>query len=180
MRLSVSLLRVGLCVMAVLLVFRPSALFSADSRDLARLRSTNPAIALLIAEADKRSLLFHKLVADLARTDGLVYVEAGWCGHGVRACVPHSIARAGPFRLLRILIDPYDAQHVGIAHLAGIIAHEMQHALELLADPRVTSAAAMFWFYEREAPAGGAFETAAAILVSDRVSREMANALRSQ
>jgi hypothetical protein len=175
MRLRVSV-RVGLCVTATLLVSRPSALFSADLRE--RLRSSHPAIALAIAEADKHSPRFHRLLEDLARTDGLVYVEPGQCGHGVRACLPHTIARAGQRRLLFILIDPYDVAHSAPAHLAGIIAHEVQHALEFLSDVKVTNAAAMFMFYKRDASARGTFETAAAVLVSSSVSREMADALR--
>src|SRR6188474_365490 len=105
MRLGVSV-RVGLCVAATLLVIRPGALFSADLSG--RLRSSHPAVALAIAEADKHSARFRKLLEDLGRTDGLVYVEPGQCGHGVRACLPHTIARAGQRRLLFILIDPSD------------------------------------------------------------------------
>ena len=177
MRLGVSL-RVGLCVTATLLAFRPSPLFSADLGDGPRLRSSNPAIVRSIAEADKHSSIFRQLVDDLARTDGIIYIEAGQCGHSVRACLPHSIAQSGQFRLLRILIDPYDTDHAGVAHLAGTIAHELQHALEILSDLSVTNAAAMFAFYGREPSADGVFETAAAILVSDRVSGEMTDALR--
>jgi hypothetical protein len=175
MRLRVSVW-VGLCVTATLLIIRPSALFSADLNG--RLRSSHPTIALSIAEADKHSPRFHKLLEDIGRTDGIVYVEAGECGHGVRACLPHKIVWAGPRRLLFILIDPYDVAHSAPAHLAGIIAHEVQHALEFLSDANVTNAAAMFMFYKRDASARGTFETAAAVLVSNRVSREVTDALR--
>jgi len=172
MRFGGSLLRSGLCVIA--LVFWSSVLFSADLRDLARLRSPDPLIAALMADANRRSMTFHELVEDIAQTDGLVYVETGHCGHGVRACVPHSITRSGPFRLLHILIDPHDARNGSAAEVSGIIAHELQHALEILFDPTVTNAAAMFAFYHREPPAHGVFETYAAILTGDRVSREIA------
>ena len=131
MRFGGSLLRSGLCVIA--LVFWSSVLFSADLRDLARLRSPDPLIAALMANANRRSMTFHELLEDIAHTDGLVYVETGHCGHGVRACVPHSITRSGPFRLLHILIDPHDARNAGAAEVSGIIAHELQHALEVLA-----------------------------------------------
>ena len=153
---------------------------TADTSSKAKVLETKVPDAgeMSIAEADKQSSIFHQLLDELARTNGIVYIEAGKCGHGVRACVPHSIALAGPFRLLRILIHPYDAGHASAAQLAGIIAHEVQHALELLSDLSVTNAAAMFSFYGRAPSADGAFETAAAIVASDRVSREMTDAVR--
>jgi hypothetical protein len=173
MRLNGSLRRSGLFVAALFLVMWPRLVFTISWREQARLRSDNPAITRLIATADQRSTTFHGLLEDIGRTDGIVYIATGLCGHGVRACMPHSIARSGPFRLLRILIDP---KYVNLddAHLTGIIGHELQHALEILSDPTITSAAAMFNFYKRTAPASGAFETAAAILVGDRVKGEMA------
>ena len=176
MRLTVCQ-HVRLFVVATLLGFLPSGLLFAESHDLTRLRSGNPAIASLIADADSESTTFRKLVEELARTDGLVYVETGRCGHGVRACVPHSMALAGRFRLLHILLDPHDLQSVPSERLAGLIAHELRHALELLSDPAVTNDAAMFMFYRRDAPPHGAFETAAATLVGDQVSRELSVAL---
>jgi len=179
MRLNGFLRRSGLFVAALFLVMWPRLALSADWREQARLRSDNPAIARLIETADQRSVTFHGLLEDIARTDGIVYVATGLCGHGVRSCMPHSIARSGPFRLLRILIDP---KYINIddAHLTGIIGHELQHALEILSDPKITSAAAMFNFYKRAAPVSGAFETARAILVGDRVTGEMAIAGRDE
>ena len=172
MKPSGSLKRGALFVVALLLVIWPRLLLSAGWRDLIRLRSENPVIARLIAKADERSLTFHGLLEDIARTDGLVYVGTGQCGHGVRACMPHSIICSGSFRLLRILIDPRYLD-TDDAQLTGIIAHELQHAREILSDPTIRNAAAMFMFYKREAPARGAFETAAAILIGDRVTGEM-------
>jgi len=173
MRLNGSLCRSGLFIVALFMVMWPRLVFSTSWQEQVHLRSENPAITRLIARADQRSITFHGLLEDMARTDGLVYVETGLCGHGVRACMLHSITRSGPFRLLRILIDPQSA-NTDDAHLAGIIGHELQHALEVLSNPKITSGAAMFNFYNRTAPASGAFETAAARLVGDRVIGEMA------
>jgi len=175
MGLTGSLRRGGLFVVAFVLVMSPRLVFSTSWREQLRLRTGNPAIAQLIARADEQSITFHNLLEDMARTDGLVYVETGVCGHGVRACMLHSIIRSGPFRLLRILIDP-QYTNSDDAHLTGIIGHELQHALEVLSDPKITSAAAMFNFYNRTAPASGAFETAAALRVGDRITGEMETA----
>ena len=179
MRLTASLQRSCLVVVALSLVMWPRLLLSAGSRELPRLRSGNPVIVRSIAQADQQSTTFHGLLEDIARTDGIVYIETGLCGHGVRACVPHSIARSGPFRLLRILIDRHYTKSAD-APLAGVIAHELQHALEILANPKITNGAAMIMFYNRETPAGGAFETAEAIRIGDRVAGEMAAAGRDE
>ncbi len=174
MRLTASLQRSCLVVVALLLVIWPRLLLSAGSRELPRLRSGNPVIVRSIAQADQQSMTFHGLLEDIARTDGIVYIETGVCGHGVRACVPHSIARSGSFRLLRILIDR-DYTKSADGPLAGVIAHELQHALEILANPKIIDGAAMFMFYNRETPTrGGAFETVEAIRIGDRVASEMA------
>jgi hypothetical protein len=179
MKLTGSLQRSSLFAVAVFLVVCPRPLLSAGGRELARLRSGNPVIVRLIAKADQQSMTFHGLLEGIARTDGIVYIETGLCGHGVRACVPHSIALSGPFRLLRILIDRHDIKS-GDADLAGIIAHELQHALEILANPKITTGAAMFMYYNRKMPTGGAFETMAAIRIGDRVTGEMAVAGRDE
>jgi hypothetical protein len=179
MRIRGSLQRRG-CVLALVLSLWPTSLLSADWRDLPRLRSVNAVIARLIAQADRQSITFHRLLDDIARTDGLVYVDAARCGHGVRACLPHSIIRSGPFRLLRIFIDPHDTRTASDAHLIGVIAHELQHALEILSNPAITDDASLYMSYHRETPARGVFETAAAILAGDRVTREMAVTRRDE
>ena len=170
--------RSSLFVVALFLVIWPRLLLSADSRELARLRSGNPVIVRSIAKADQQSMTFHGLLEGIARTDGIVYIETGLCGHSVRACVPHSMALSGPFRLLRILIDRQYTES-GDADLAGVIAHELQHVLDFLANPKITSGAAMFAFYKRDTPTGGAFETAA-IRIGDSVAGEMARAGRDE
>ena len=180
MRVTGSLQGSRLFIVALFLVILPRLLLSAGSRELPRLRSSNPIIVRLIASADRQSKTFHGLLEDIARTDGIVYIETGLCGHGVRSCLPHSMARSGSFRLLRILIDPRYTKNDD-AHLADIVAHELQHALEILANPKITNGAEMFMFYSRETvTGGGAFETAAAIRIGDLVAREMAVAGRDE
>lgn len=164
----------GLCVCAALLILSSRAQLVATDDGISRLRTDYPVLADVITLAGQRSSAFHRLTEDLTRTDGIVYVTQGHCGHGVRACVPHLITRSGQFRLLRILIEPYDAMHFSDARLAGLIAHELKHALELLSDPRITNTATILRFYEREVPAHGAFETAEAAALGERVSRDMA------
>ena len=150
------------CLLALLSVASPTP----------RVRSTNPVIASALAEADSRSETFRNMVRAIEGTDGIVYVEKGTCRRGVHACLSLSIVSAGGFRLLRILVDG-----IGSAlELMATIGHELQHALEVLGEPSVTTMAAAFNFYQRVAPTTRpAFETPAAIkagiAVFDELSR---------
>src|SRR5215467_13001210 len=103
----------------------------------------NPAVASLIEEASRTSATFHQLVAAIDGTNGLVYVEPGQCRHGVHACLTLSVKVAGPHRILRILLD----LHRELSELIGALGHELQHALELLGDLRVTNTPAAYLFY---------------------------------
>jgi hypothetical protein len=123
-------------------------------------RSTSPAIATAIGEGSKRSGTFRRLVDAIDTTNGLVYIEAGLCGHGVRACLVLSVKVAGPYRLLRILVDLRKTDQ----ELIEAIGHELQHAVEVLSDPRLTNYYEIYSFFQREGPTGsGRFETVAAV-----------------
>ena len=130
---------------------------------LARVRSEDSQIAAVIRRASERSTTFHRLITAIDRTDGLVYVENGKCGHGVRACLVLAVQMASGFRLLHIRVEPRQRNCV----LMASIGHELQHAIELLRAPHVTSGAAAYLFYDRIAGQGrgadrGWFETEAA------------------
>jgi hypothetical protein len=128
---------------------------------LQRVRSDSPAIAAAIREATERSATFRRLVDTIDTTNGLVYVDEGVCGHSVRACLVLSVTVAGPFRLLRILIDTRKRTD---QELMGSIGHELQHAVEVLSDPNVTDFHRVYSFYQREGPTGrDRFETEAAL-----------------
>ena len=116
------------------------------------------------------SATFRGLVEAINASDGIVYVEEGACGHGVRACLA-AVAAAGPNRLLRIKVDVRKADW----DLMGSIGHELQHAVEVLAEPSVTSSHEMYFFYSRVGRRGmtGAFETQAAVDVGHIVRGEV-------
>lgn len=129
----------------------------------------DPAVASLIEEASRTSETFRQLVAAIDRTNGLVYVEPGTCRHGVHACLTLSVHVAGPHRILRILLN----LHRELSELLGALGHELQHALEVLGDPHVTTTQAAYLFYAQIAPtATGRFETDTAIRAGLQVERE--------
>jgi hypothetical protein len=140
--------------------------------EAARVRSSSPRVAAVIRGATERSVTFRQLVADVERSDGIVYVEPGYCRHGVRSCLSLSVVCLTGFRLLRILVDPR-ASGLDLMETSG---HELRHVMEVLANPPLTTTQAIYLFYERIAPTvRDAFETDVAIhaglAVRDEISR---------
>ncbi len=147
----------------------------ADAALSPRVRSTSPYIRGIIDEAIGRSRTLLRLIQAIEATDGIVYVEPGLCGHGVRACLSLSVTNAGAFRVLRIVVDPSQAAW----NLMASIGHELQHALEVLAEPTLIDARAVYLYYSREAPTTRrTFETQAAIKAGDAVFAEVRSFLR--
>ena len=119
---------------------------SDGARPMPRVRSTNAAIAALIARAYEWSVTFRQVVDLIDATDGIVYVEPGRCRKTVRACMALTVTVAGPSRILRIVVDPRKAD----CDLMASIGHELWHAIEVLRDPSLRTDAALFFFYSRE------------------------------
>jgi hypothetical protein len=137
---------------------------------IGRVRGADPVATTLIAETARLSETFGRLVRAVERTDGLVYVLRGRCPEGLRACLLHSVTLAGPNRLLKVVIDE---RRLGIDAKASL-GHELQHALEVLSDPTVTTNAAIYRFYDTHARrTGNRFETAAALAAGAAVRSEI-------
>ena len=137
---------------------------------MARVRSSNTAIAAVIKAATDQSATFKGLIDTINSSNGIVFVEAGRCGHSVRACLVLSVTMAGPNRLLRVVVDTKKADW----DLMGSLGHELQHAIEVLGNQKVTNNSAIYFFFEQANPTSqGRFETEAAITVGDRVRAEV-------
>ncbi len=129
-----------------------------------------PMIAQLIAAAPAGSVTFRGLVAAIDATNGIVYVEAGQCRYGARACLPHSIHVAGPNRILRIVVNLRRDR----TELIGAIGHELHHALEVLREPGITTTQGMFFHFNgMSRTATGRFETQAAVEAGIQIEREL-------
>jgi hypothetical protein len=140
-----------------------------------RVRSSNSAIGTLIRDATERSTTFRRLVEIIDASDGLVYVDAGRCRHGVGACLVN-VTAAGNNRILRVVVQPQKDD----ADLMGLIGHELRHAIEVIEDPTVTSTVAMYFFYRRQGtPRGNSFETDAAVDAGMAVRAEVRRSLRA-
>ena len=149
---------------------RPAA-GHADNRQVSPVRSGDTSITQLIAQAVERSPTFKRLVAGIEASDGIIYVEAGVCPERFVACLPFWMVSTGRHRFMRIVVDRrrLDSDR----RMAGAIAHELQHATEVLDDRFVTTGTKMHFFYRRYAPTGTTrFETEAAIHAGIAVENE--------
>ena len=136
----------------------------------ARVRGVSPRMVAVINDATARSKTVRALVDQIGRTDGIVYVAEGQCGHGVSACLLLTMTLMGPNRVLRILVDPGRED----CEVMGLIGHELQHAVEVLSHRTIRSGSAMTLLYEKEgSKKGGLFETDAAIKAGNAVRAEL-------
>jgi hypothetical protein len=122
----------------------------ADPVRIVRVRSESPEVAAVIRRASETSGTFRGLMATIDGTDGLIYVDWGKCGQGVRACLMLHVQVAGPFRVLHVRIENRKLD----CHLMASIGHELQHVIEILSDPHVTDSVSAYFFYDRIAPRG--------------------------
>jgi hypothetical protein len=135
-----------------------------------RVRSESARIAVAVTQGIEGSATFRRLVDTIDTTDGLVYVGEGVCGHGVRACLLLSVTVAGPNRVLRILVNPRKAPG---CELVEMIGHELQHAIEVLGNPRVRTGLQAYNFFDVVGrTSAGRFETEAAMQAGLAVAGE--------
>jgi hypothetical protein len=134
-----------------------------------RIRTDSAIVGAVVHDALERSETLRALVAAIEATDGLVYLNVGTCGR-LRACLLHRVTLAGPSRVLHLVVNVRRHDLT----LAAPIAHELQHALEVLGDARIRSDAALFAFYKIHGlKVKGVLETRAAIAAGDAVRQEV-------
>jgi hypothetical protein len=115
----------------------------------ARVRSTDGPTLELIKEGTERSAMFRTLVDAIEHSNGIVYVEPGFCAFGhLNGCVLPFIAPTHGQRYMRILVTP-DRNRVSHDQLLAIIAHELQHAREVIDHTEVVDVATMERMYRR-------------------------------
>jgi hypothetical protein len=140
-------------------------------------RSSEAAMVESLREGWTRSATFRRLIEQLNQSETIVYIERGICGFGhYRACLPHWIAIRAGVRYIRILIDPTQR---GERELA-LIAHELQHALEIAQAPGIRTADDITELFRRigrspHCPLGtpDCYETSAALAAGVAVLREV-------
>ncbi len=148
---------------------------TARSDAVRQVRILSPQMAHGYRDGVSRSPTFRRLVDAIDASDGIVYVEYGKCRGGARSCLMGSITVTGSSRILQVRIQKTQLED----NLVVSLGHELQHAIEVLSEPSVTTSAEMTWLFEKIGiRSGGVFETRAAERVSDEIHRELAASAR--
>lgn len=152
-------------------------------------RSTDPLISTLMIQGRARSSTFRKLVETIDGTNGIVYVETGQCPvPRMRGCLLHRFDDEGHARYLWIVVN---TEHWiaakagrGPAVLIALIAHELQHATEVLQNPSIHTSSDILNFYRSVVArdmygvdvlrGGFSYETRAALETEEAVRAELA------
>jgi hypothetical protein len=134
----------------------------------------------MLIEGCRLSPTLRRLASDIGRTDGVVYLTAGPCQlRSLRACLLHTIVDTGNARYLWIRLSA----NTDRKELVVSIAHELQHAVEVLSHANIRNKRALLdWYRFGESQAYGtnlgspfrSYETTAAIDVGDAVRSELA------
>ena len=108
-------------------------------------RSDSTELSRLIDEAKEQSPTFRRLVETIDARDGIVFIQQGACGGGVRACL-YAVSAAAQHRMLWVKVDTRKRLD---RFVMGSIGHELRHAIEVLDEPSVTSSSMMYFLYQR-------------------------------
>ena len=161
------------CCAIALLVLNEAAIPLAAQRGAVttRVRSEYPLIAAAIANATEHSPAFREMVEAIEKTDGIVYVREGTCRRGLRACLA-TVHSAPAVRFVYVKVEIRKA--VG-CELMAAIGHELQHALEVLGNPKVVDDHTLAHFYIREGSTGDDnwLETESAVRAGLQVEKEL-------
>jgi hypothetical protein len=156
-----------------------AAVLSAQDPSLRHVRATEPKILALIETGLSRSATFRRLVETLDGSDVIVYIEPKLARHGLGGYLAHSIVVRGGYRYLRIAIDWQGAN----GRVIPLLAHELQHAVEVSTAPDARDATSLAAAFERLSVSQGCAgstsctETQAAINIELTVREELATSI---
>ena len=159
----------------VVLVMNGTTEAAIDERVLTRVRGVDQEFHALIREGDARSPSFREIVDEIQRSNAIVLVQYGLCAKGqIRSCVTH-VAGDAAARNIRIVINTRTTND----RLIATIAHELQHAVEIIRDAGATGPEQVLALYRRigtgECAKGRSdrCETEAALAVETKVLKEL-------
>jgi hypothetical protein len=168
---------VRLVILAATIACTAIAATSASAADASRVRSSDAAVRSLLREGADRSATFSTLIDAIEHSNGIVYVEFGYCAFGhLNGCVLPLIASPHGDRYLRILVTP-DKSRRSHDQLLALIAHELRHALEVFEHVEVVDVPTMNALYKRigtpETGGLSGYETSAARAAGDHALNEL-------
>jgi hypothetical protein len=163
-----------------LMISTAASLASDESTVTPKLRvlTAEPAVRVLLDRGAARSVTFRELLSRVERSEWLVFVQRAMCPSSKSvACLIHRVGRyeGSPYLLIRV--DP--RHHRTSNQEISLIAHELQHALEVIDAPEVRDAEAIRLLFRRigwvsySGSGVVGYETNAAVHVEDDVLREL-------
>jgi hypothetical protein len=140
-----------------------------DAPPLFHVRAAVPEVRTLIADTMQRSVIVRELVARLSCSDIIVYVEMT-ASPQIPTARTKLVAAPTGTRFLRIALNTHSQ-----GYFAPLLAHELQHAVEIAEHEEVRDEAAVRRLYRQIGYSTGedAFETAAARQVEAHVREEL-------
>jgi hypothetical protein len=108
-----------------------SAVLMAQDPNTSHVRTTEPKVRSLIEQGLARSESFRRLVNTLNQSDVVVYIDPKITRQTLGAYLSHNVVSTGGRRYLHIAVG----LHGGDIRLVALLAHELQHAVEVSQDP---------------------------------------------
>jgi hypothetical protein len=138
-------------------------------------RSTEPRVLTLIDAGLARSGTFRRLVDSLNASDVIVYIDLKTAREQLGGYLAHNIVVAAGRRYLHVSIETQGSQR----RLVSLLAHELQHAVEVAQAPDARDAESLQRMFSQLAMKFGCggttcYETQAAKDVEYVVSKEFA------
>lgn len=137
----------------------------------------------LVKEGRERSPTFRRLLNEIESSDWIVFVQTGSCRlPGILGCLLHRVGTFEGQRYIRIVLSEGS---FGVDEAIATIGHELQHAAEVVTDPRVREAADIRALYRRigyvsqRGPRGEVYETRGAVRVGATIRAELRAERRS-
>jgi len=151
-----------------------SAILTAQDPSTSHVRATEPMIRTLIEEGMTRSATFRRLVETLDQSDVIVYIDPKITRETLGGYLSHDVLSAGGRRYLHIAV----VLRAGDIRLVSLIAHELQHAVEVSQDANARDAKSVAQMFGRLASTRGCGisdceETEAALDVQEAVDAEL-------
>jgi len=140
-----------------------------------QLRPLSCRTAAIVASGLARSATFRQLVDRVGQLNGIVYITDRYYVNSqtrrvLSGALSHSVSIAGAHRVLHLIVAPESGDRPIIT-----MAHERQHAIEVLEAPGVDTEAAVDQLFERIGVhvSAGVMETQAALDAERAVMRDL-------
>ena len=122
-----------------------SAVLAAQEPSAHHVRTSDSKVRQLFVDGLSRSSTFRDLVEALDRSDVIVYVDAKTTRPALGGYLSHNIVTSGAYRYLHVAVDIHGAN----GRLVPLLAHELQHAVEVAHDTRARDERTLEQLFER-------------------------------